>query len=107
MTWEKDGEKPYGYTMAVTELKLMTAKAHLKQLGSPLVRKRRGFGPSASALRERLASVAALVPERPTREEACPDQGRPERHSPDQPLDHPTPRGVTSDALRGDRHRAR
>ena len=34
MTWEKDGEKPYGYTMAVTELKLMTAKAHLKQRGA-------------------------------------------------------------------------
>ena len=27
--WEKDGEKQYGYTMAVTELKLLTAKADL------------------------------------------------------------------------------
>jgi single-stranded DNA-binding protein len=33
-SWEKDGEKRYGYTMAVTELKLMTAKADLKQRGS-------------------------------------------------------------------------
>jgi single-strand DNA-binding protein len=33
-TWEKDGEKRYGYTMTVTELKLMTAKADLKQRGS-------------------------------------------------------------------------
>src|SRR5208283_2595591 len=29
--WEKDGEKRYSYTMAVTELKLLTAKADLKQ----------------------------------------------------------------------------
>ena len=71
------------------------------------MRKRRGFGPSASPLNERLASVAALVPEHPACEEAGPDQGCAERHSPDQPLDHPTPRSVTSDALRGDRHRAR
>jgi len=34
MSWEKDGEKRHGYTMAVTELKLMTAKADLKQGGS-------------------------------------------------------------------------
>jgi hypothetical protein len=34
MSWEKDGEKRYGYTMALTELKLMTAKADLKQRGS-------------------------------------------------------------------------
>jgi single-stranded DNA-binding protein len=32
-SWEKDGEKQYGYTMAVTELKLLTAKADLKQRG--------------------------------------------------------------------------
>ena len=33
-TWEKDSEKQYGYTMAVTELKLLTAKSDLKQRGS-------------------------------------------------------------------------
>ena len=33
-SWEKDGEKRYGYTMAVTELKLLTAKADLKQRGA-------------------------------------------------------------------------
>ena len=33
-SWEKDGEKQYGYTMAVTELKLLTAKADLKQRGA-------------------------------------------------------------------------
>jgi hypothetical protein len=32
--WEKDGEKQHGYTMAVTELKLLTAKWDLKQRGS-------------------------------------------------------------------------
>lgn len=47
------------------------------------------------------------MPERAACEEACPEQGRAERHSRDQPLDHPPPRSVTSDALRGDRHRAR
>jgi len=30
-SWEKDGEKPHGYTMAATELKLLTPKADLKQ----------------------------------------------------------------------------
>ena len=47
------------------------------------------------------------MPEREASEEAGPDQGRAERHSPDQPPDHPTPRSVASDALRGDRHCAR
>ena len=34
MSWEKDGDKRYGYTMAVTELKLITPKADLKQPGA-------------------------------------------------------------------------
>ena len=34
MSWEKNGDKRYGYTMAVAELKLVTAKADLKQRGA-------------------------------------------------------------------------
>ena len=50
-SWEKDGEKRYGYTMAVTELKLHDGEGGPEAAGLPLIRKRRGFGPSASPLR--------------------------------------------------------
>ena len=54
-SWEKDGEKRYGYTMAVTELKLLTAKADLKQRG-PADPQAGGFGPSASHAQSRRPS---------------------------------------------------
>ena len=44
-SWEKDGEKRYGYTMAVTELKLHDGEGGPEAAGLPLIRKRRGFEP--------------------------------------------------------------